>query len=338
MKISVVVPCRNESKYIAECIDAIFKCDLPNNSELNVFIVDGMSDDGTRQIVLDLMENYPFLYLIDNLNLLTPYAFNLGIHAGGKVDYVQIVGARHILSNNYLVKSIQKIENDSTVWCVGGKINNEYLNDIGEIISKAMSSPFGMGLGNFRTLEKSGETDTVTSPIYPYWVFEKIGFFDEQLIRNQDDDFNYRVARAGGKIWFEYEISLKYYVRSNFKGLYRQFYQYGHWKVFVNQKHKVVTTIRQLAPPAFVFFLFVSPILVLLGSFFLYLTISLYGIYFLLGIYFSFKPSKGIRGFFKILKTFPILHFSYGIGYLSGIINFLILRQKPSDKQKRLSR
>jgi len=67
MKISIVVPCRNESKYIAECIDTIFKCDLPNNSELNVFIVDGMSDDGTRQIVLDLMENYPFLYLIDNL-------------------------------------------------------------------------------------------------------------------------------------------------------------------------------------------------------------------------------------------------------------------------------
>ena len=68
MKISVVVPCRNESKYIAECIDAIFKCELPSNTELHVFIVDGMSDDSTRQIVLDLKENYPFLNLIDNIN------------------------------------------------------------------------------------------------------------------------------------------------------------------------------------------------------------------------------------------------------------------------------
>jgi hypothetical protein len=195
-----------------------------------------------------------------------------------------------------------------------------------------------MGLGNFRTLEKSGFTDTVTSPMYPYWVFEKIGFFDEQLIRNQDDDFNFRVTKVGGKIWFESEISLKYYVRGNFQGLYRQFYQYGYWKVFVNQKHKAVTTIRQLVPPAFVLFLFVSPILMLLGSLFFWLTVSLYIAYILLGIYFASKMSKRAGEFFQIFKTFPILHFSYGLGYLSGMINFLILRQKPSDKQKRLSR
>ena len=337
INISVIIPCRNEVLYIQECIEAIYSNQLTSAVILNVFVVDGMSDDGTREHVLALENQFSNLKLIENQKKMTPFAFNLGI-CQVPSDYIQIVGARQIISNNYLQKSLDILNSNKDIWCVGGKLNNEYLNETGEIISKAMSSPFGMGLGNFRTLEKSGETDTVTSPMYPYYVFEKIGFFDEELIRNQDDDFNYRVTKAGGKIWFESEISLKYYVRSNFKGLYRQFYQYGYWKVFVNQKHKVVTTIRQLAPPAFVFFLFVSPILILLGSFFLYSTIAVYGIYLLLGIYFSFKPSKGIREFFKILKTFPILHFSYGIGYLSGIINFLILRQKPSDKQKRLSR
>ena len=338
MKISVVVPCRNESKYIAECIDAIFKCDLPNNSELNVFIVDGMSDDGTRQIVLNLMENYPFLHLIDNLNLLTPFAFNLGIHAGGKVDYVQIVGARQILSNNYVVKSIQKIENDSTVWCVGGKIINEFINETGQVISKAMSTSFGMGIGNFRTLNESGFTDTVTSPMYPYWVFNKIGFFDEELIRNQDDDFNYRIKKAGGKIFFDNELSLKYYVRGSYKSLSRQFFQYGYWKVFVNKKHKAVTTLRQVVPPFFVLYIFLWLISLFGGKYiFILSSIPLLG-YISLNFYFSIKFKDQKVKWFAIFKTYLILHVFYGLGYLKGLVDFFLFNKKPSNKQKRLSR
>ena len=338
MKISVVVPCRNESKYIAECIDAIFKCELADNSELNVFIVDGMSDDGTRQIVLDLMENYPFLHLIDNLNLLTPFAFNLGIHAGGKVDYVQIVGARHILSSNYILKSIQRIENDSTVWCVGGKIINEFINETGQVISKAMSTSFGMGIGNFRTLNESGFTDTVTSPIYPYWVFDKIGFFDEELIRNQDDDFNYRIKKAGGKIFFDNELSLKYYVRGSYKSLSRQFFQYGYWKVFVNKKHKVVTTLRQVVPPFFVLYIFLWLISLFGGKFiFILSSIPLLG-YISLNFYFSIKFKDQKVKWFAIFKTYLILHVFYGLGYLKGVVDFFLFNKKPSNKQKRLSR
>ena len=338
MKISVVVPCRNESKYIAECIDAIFKCELADNSELNVFIVDGMSDDGTRQIVLDLMENYPFLHLIDNLNLLTPFAFNLGIRAGGRVDYVQIVGARHILSSNYLLKSIQRIENDSTVWCVGGKIINEFINETGQVISKAMSTSFGMGIGNFRTLNESGFTDTVTSPMYPYWVFDKIGFFDEELIRNQDDDFNYRIKKAGGKIFFDNELSLKYYVRGSYKSLSRQFFQYGYWKVFVNKKHKAVTTLRQVVPPFFVLYIFLWLISLFGGKFvFMISSIPLIG-YLFLNFYFSLKAQDQKVKWFGIFKTYLILHCFYGLGYLKGVLDFFLLNQKPSNKQKRLSR
>jgi len=338
MKISVVVPCRNESKYIAECIAAIFKCELADNSELNVFIVDGMSDDGTRQIVLDLMENYPFLHLIDNLNLLTPFAFNLGIHAGGKVDYVQIVGARHILSSNYLLKSIQRIESDSTVWCVGGKIINEFVNNTGQVISKAMSTSFGMGIGNFRTLSKSGFTDTVTSPMYPYWVFDKIGFFDEELIRNQDDDFNYRIKQAGGKIFFDNELSLKYYVRGSYTSLSRQFFQYGYWKVFVNKKHKAVTTLRQVVPPLFVLYIGIWLISLFGGKLiFMISSIPLLA-YIFLNFYFSIKFKDQKVKWFAIFKTYLILHSFYGLGYLKGVVDFFLFNKKPSNKQKRLSR
>ena len=104
--------------------------------------------------------------------------------------------------------ALKTLRNDEKTWCVGGKLINSYTNFLSEVISKCMASKFGMGIGNFRTLNDSGYTDTVTSPMYPKFVFERIGFFDEELVRNQDDDFNYRVAKAGGKIFFSSEICL----------------------------------------------------------------------------------------------------------------------------------
>ena len=338
MKLSVTIPCRNELLYIEECIEAIYACELPTDTSMQVFVVDGMSDDGTRELVTSLTENYDELHLVDNVKQLTPFAFNLGIYAGGKVDYVQIVGARHILSKNYLMQCIERLQSDTSCWCVGGRIQNEYINFEGEIISRAMETAFGMGIGNFRVLKKSGYTDTLTSPMYPYWVFEKIGFFDKELTRNQDDEFNFRVTQAGGKIYFEHEISLKYYVRGTFKGLKRQFFQYGYWKVYVNKKHKAVTTLRQLLPPLFVLYLFTIPLSLLFGSLgSVVYTIPLV-LYAGLLILFSVKGARTAIEFFKLIRTYIILHVQYGLGYVLGVIHFLFLNRKPSGNQNRLSR
>ena len=337
MKLSVIIPCRNEVQYIEECLEAIFNNILPSDFEMSVIVVDGMSNDGTRDIIKEVIEAHPNLYLCDNNDKLTPYAFNLGINYL-KADYYQIIGARHIVSKNYFFKSIEILRNNSSILCVGGRLINKFTNESSRIISKAMDTSFGMGLGNFRILEKSDYTDTVTSPMYPSMVFDEIGYFDEELIRNQDDDFNFRVNKAGGKIWFESGISLKYYVRGNFKGLFKQFFQYGYWKVFVNKKHRAVTSIRQLVPPLFVLYLFILPFVLLmnlkLGAIF---SLGLI-FYILLSCAFAFKKSIEIKEFFGIFKTFSILHFSYGLGYLQGLIHFIILEKKPSDKQKSLSR
>ncbi|MDG1148049.1 MAG: glycosyltransferase family 2 protein [Crocinitomicaceae bacterium] len=338
MKITVVIPCRNEVLYIEDCIHAIYNCDLPAEANIEVFVVDGMSDDGTRDKVEVMSSRYPSLGIVDNVKQLTPFAFNLGIYAGQNTDFIQIVGARHILSANYILNCFTKLQADSTTWCVGGKIENEYINEVGEVISRAMGTTFGMGLGNFRTLEKSGFTDTVTSPMYPYWVFEKIGFFDEELIRNQDDDFNFRVTSEGGKIFYDNDISLKYYVRGNFKGLWRQFFQYGYWKVYVNKKHKAITTLRQLVPPAFALYLtLLIPVFFIGETLFLLSLIPLVG-YIILNIVFSLKAMPSTRKFFHTLATFPLLHISYGLGYLKGLVEFILLNKKPSESQKRLSR
>lgn len=338
MKITVVVPCRNEVNYIKECIEAIYKSDLPEDCEVSTFIVDGKSDDGTVEVIQELSKTYKGLHIVTNEKQLTPYAFNLGIKAGGVVDFVQIVGARHIISRNYLIRCINKIQEDKSVWCVGGRILNEFINESGETISKAMGTTFGMGIGNFRTLDKSCFTDTVTSPMYPYWVFEKIGFFDEELIRNQDDDFNYRVSKAGGKIYYDHEISLRYYVRGSIKGLRRQFFQYGYWKVYVNKKHSAVTTIRQLVPPLFVAYLLITPISWMLGMHFAAIWNIPILLYVIMNTVFSMNAAKSVNEVPKLMLTYLILHVSYGFGYLNGIVEFILLGKKPSNNQKRLSR
>ncbi|MBC9811951.1 glycosyltransferase family 2 protein [Crocinitomicaceae bacterium CZZ-1] len=339
IKISIVIPCRNEALYIEECIHAIYAAEVPDEVKINVFVVDGMSNDGTRRIIQQLQEEFLTLKIVDNVQQLTPFAFNLGIHATS-CDYVQIIGARHIISKNYLSVCLQKLNEDSSIWCVGGRLENEYVNETGKVIALAMGTQLGMGIGNFRTLSKSGFTDTVTSPMYPYGVFEKIGFFDEELIRNQDDDFNFRVTQAGGKIWFDADISLKYYVRGNYKNLWKQFYQYGYWKVYVNRKHRTFTTVRQLIPPLFVMYLLLFLFTWLFGA-----TVGVAGSFPLI-VYLALTAITTNRlvqqdhqlRFGDIFKTFSILHISYGLGYLKGVIDFVLLNKKPSDKQKQMSR
>ena len=339
MKIAIGIPCLNEKPYIEECIHAIYANQFTDDIELSVAVIDGMSDDGTREVVARLMLQYPTLKLLNNTTRFTPYAFNIGITAQ-EADYYQIVGARHILSENYLQTALTILQNDTSIWCVGGRTINQYVNHTGEVIASAMSTSFGMGLGNFRTLSKSGFTDTVTSPMYPAWVFQKIGYFDENLVRNQDDDFNFRVTKAGGKIYYEHNISLKYYVRGDYGKLYRQFFQYGYWKVYVNKKHKTVTTLRQLVPPIFVVYLFLFLWTAFFGVYVGLLGVFPLLVYLFLGLYVAnnlIKENPKLD-LWDVFKTFPILHVSYGLGYLKGMLHFLLLNKQPSSKEKKTSR
>lgn len=338
MKIAVVIPCRNEIRNIEECIDAIYASELPSNCELVVNAVDGVSTDGTVELLKTLKEKHKGLEIITNEKQVTPFAFNLGINAAKDADFYLIIGARQIVSPNYLKDAVECLQSDPSIWCVGGQVNNVYLDHDSKMIAQAMSTSFGMGLGNFRTRNESGFVDTVGTPMYPAWVFEKIGYFDEELVRNQDDDFNFRVIKAGGKVLYNHAISLKYYVRGSISQLWKQFMQYGYWKVYVNKKHKAVTTLRQLVPPLFVLFLMVLPFLFLISPVIGFIGLSFLGIYVLLGLLVTSRIAKNVMEFNRIFVIFPILHISYGWGYLKGIASFIIAGRKPDDKYKKMSR
>lgn len=320
--VSIICPIRNEAKHIAKCLDSIIRQDFPKE-KMEILVVDGMSDDGTRRIVDEYATKNQNIILLDNPKKIVPSAMNIGINKS-KRDIIIWVDGHCYLETNFVRKCVEKLQSIEDIDCVGGPICSISNTFVAGGIAIAMSSPFGVGNTKFRYSKKEGYVDTLAFGAYRREVFDKIGLYDEELVRNQDDEFNLRLVKAGGKILLSPEIKSYYFTRSSLKALWKQYFQYGFWKVRVIQKHKMPASWRHLIPGAFV--------LCLLGSF----VLSFYmktGLLFFFGIFTVYLTSSFIISFFvsskQGLKYFPllpvvfaVLHFSYGIGFLMGLIKF----------------
>jgi len=334
-KVSVVIPCRNEELYIAKCIESVLANNYPSDL-VDVFICDGMSTDSTREIVKDFSENKR-VTLLDNLQITTPFALNLGIEES-QADIIIILGAHAEIESNYIKLCVETFTLNPEIGCVGGILDTISLDENSAAIALAMSSVFGVGNAHFRTGLKEGYVDTVAFGAYRREVFEKVGLFDSALTRNQDDEFNFRLIQGGFRIYLNPKIRAKYYVRSSFSKLYKQYMQYGYWKVYVNRKLKAVTTIRQLAPPLWVLFLFSMPFAWLIHSILGIFHLILLLIYLTTSLLMGFTMSRNTKEFALVCFAFYTLHFSYGTGYLHGILDFFILKKSPGNRNSTLTR
>ena len=333
--VSIVIPCRNEEQAIEQTIRAVFSQDWPPE-QLQVLVVDGLSEDQTRETIKVLQQEFNQLELIDNPKQLTPIAMNLGLKSA-RGDFFWLLGARQKPAANYLKTCYRILRDQQDVGAVGGVTNHVFQTQSGECIARAMMSPFGVGPGNWRTLTEETDVDTVTAPIYRTELLRSLSGFDEELSRNQDDELNYRVSQAGYRIVFTPKTSLKYTPRDSYLDLFRQYYQYGYWKVYVNQKHHTVTTIRQLAPAAFVGFIGLGSLFSILWRPFRYVYGAILFLYAALAAIAALKAGSA-KGFKGIFKAFFILHLSYGMGYIEGLWQFILRRKKPSKRHQRLSR
>lgn len=329
--VSITIPCRNEAQFINRCLQSIVDSDF-DKKMLSVFVCDGLSSDNTQEIIKEFTRKYPFIHLIENARQTTPFALNLGLKANN-ADIKIILGAHAEIYPDFINKCIEAFNFDEKIGCVGGIIQNVYENETAEVIGKAMSSGFGVGNAHFRTGQMDGYVDTVAFGAYKKVVFEKIGYFDEELIRNQDDEFNFRLLKNGFKIYLYRQIRSKYYVRASFKKLYKQYKQYGYWKVYVNKKHQTITTLRQIVPALFVLYLMGGALLSVLHPIIMLLYLSVLTLYFLAGFYSAAKQAPSLSKILGMLSCFFILHFSYGLGYLKGIIDFLILKKSIKNEE-----
>lgn len=337
ISISIICPIFNEEKYIENCIKSIINQDF-SLEEIELILVDGISNDSTRNIIQKYIQKYSFIRLLDNPERSVSYALNIGIK-NSKGNYIARIDAHAVFPKNYL-STLYKYSQDLDADNIGCLINTLPANSStqAEAISFALSSSFGMGSSLFRVgTNKIQEVDTVPFGFFKKDIFEKIGLFDTDLIRNQDDEFNGRIIKSGGKIFLIPEISIDYYPRDSLKKTYNMFYQYGLYKPLVNKKLGSPATIRQFFPLLFVIGLFVGFLLSLTHQlFFIFYLIAIL-LYLSLSVFFSFKSYKKFKKISLFIYqpiTYFIIHYAYGWGYLTGIKN-IILRKRSIVKINR---
>lgn len=326
--ISIIVPCRNEEGYIANVIRDIYSQTYPSEL-MEVFIIDGESEDATAEIVRSLTTEYPSLTLLSNPKKIVPTALNIGIKAAKGEVIVRLDAHCEYPENylTYLVENLFAMKADNVGVAMIAHPRNNSLKAIA--IARAISCKFGIGDSYHRTgLSKAIEIDSVPFGCYPRAVFEKYGLFDEELIRNQDDEFNSRIVSRGGKIWLLPDIEIKYFARDSFSKIFKMFYYYGFFKPLVNKKVGKAATMRQFVPPAFVLSFLIGIILMLFSKFIGGAFLGLVLIpYMLINIIFSLKLTLKERRpgmFILLLFTFLGIHISYGTGYIRGYFRFKI--------------
>ncbi|MBN2175416.1 MAG: glycosyltransferase family 2 protein [Bacteroidales bacterium] len=336
-KVTIIIPCRNEEKFIGMVLDNVIAQDYPKEL-LEIFVVDGESEDRTKEIIQDYADKYPFIKYLPNPERVVPFALNKAIKmATGSV--IVRMDAHAVYPEDYvseLVKGLEKYDCDNTGGAWITKPANDSVKAIA--IAEATSHPFGIGNAYYRLdIKNPRQVDTVPFGCYKRKVFDRIGLFDEELVRNQDDEFNARLIKNGGSIFLLPHVKILYFARETFNKMAKMFYQYGLYKPLVNLKIGTPATLRQFVPPLFVLY---SAISILAGIFhhpFFYAFFTGIIFYFLASIMVSIgialNNKNSVALFFHLIWTFPVIHFSYGFGYLSGIFRFLLF-QRPIHHSK----
>jgi glycosyltransferase involved in cell wall biosynthesis len=332
--ISVIMPCREEEKYIAQALASILANDYPKN-RLEVLVVDGMSTDGTRRIIAGFARDHPWVRLLDNPKKITPAALNIGI-AEARGDIIIRVDAHSTYPPDYLLK-LAAWQEKTGADNVGGvwRLLPGSGTPMARAIAMGMAHPFGVGNAHYRIGAAAPRwVDTVPFGCYPREVFTRHGLFDEDHVRTEDDEFNLRLRKNGGRILLVPEIVIDYYAREDLGKVWRMYYYYGYFKPLVAKKLGLVLSLRHIIPGMLVLTLALSVLLgwwiPALGG----LGILVLAAYLLADLTFAWRAGRrlGRAVAADLALVFPTLHFSYGLGFLKGLVDFFLLGKKGGRK------
>lgn len=324
--VSVIMPVRNEADFIEQALKSILDSDYPAE-KMEVLVVDGASDDDTRPIVERLAASDARIKILDNPRRIVPTAMNIALKEMRGEVFIRIDGHAKIPAD-FISKSIECLKEHPDAWIVGGYIETVAKDFFGRAIAAAMCSPIGVGNARFRLGDYEGWIDTLAFGAHHKWVVDKIGYFDEELVRNQDDEFNLRIILAGGKIWMSKSIRSTYFSRTSLGKLWRQYFQYGFWRIRTFQEHKRPAAMRQLVPLLFVLSILFLGVTGLFWRLFWYL-LETEMIFYVMALFVG-AFIVGIKSGWRFVPIAPlvfvILHFAYGLGCLWGVIRFSVLK------------
>jgi glycosyltransferase involved in cell wall biosynthesis len=326
--ISVVIPCRNEERFIGRCLDSVLDNRYPDAS-LEILVVDGMSDDRTREIVEDYASRCPSLRCLDNPKRRTPWALNIGIEAASGT-YIARVDAHAEIAHDYLVECVRHLE-EWDADNVGGPMATLPRDDthIGRGIVAVLSHKFGVGGSHFRTSSKEPKwVDTVFGGFFPKDVFRRVGLFNEGLVRGQDMEFNLRLAKQGGRILLAPRVRSSYHARTDYLTFVRHNWTNGVWAIIpIIHSEVFPVSVRHLVPLAFVVMLPVTLGLWLGAPLWVAALASLpVGVYLALNLLASIDVMRKFRSPILGLVAPPLfatLHLTYGAGSLIGVLKLV---------------
>jgi glycosyltransferase involved in cell wall biosynthesis len=320
------MPIRNEADFVERAVRSVLDNDYPTE-KMEILVVDGMSDDGTRDIVQRLSQRDSRVRMLDNPKRIVPAAMNIGLKAARGDLFIRIDGHAEIPAD-FINQSVRCLRGHPQAWVAGGSIKTVSDSYIGRAIASAMRSPIGVGNSRFRLGDYEGWVDTLAFGVHHKWVVDKVGWFDEELVRNQDDEFNLRIILAGGKIWMSKAIQSTYFSRGSLRKLWKQYFQYGFWRIRTLQKHGRPATFRQLTPLAFVLSLLLFGLACLVFRS-LWLLLAAEAALYMLGLFIG-AMDVGCKAGWRYAPAAPlvfaILHFAYGTGSLWGCIRFCMLK------------
>lgn len=333
--VTIVVPCRNEERYIVECLDSILACDYPPD-RLEVLVVDGMSDDGTRTVLAEYAARNPLVRVLDNPRRITPVALNLAIRAA-RGEVIVRMDAHVVYPRNYvsrLVAALDEFGADN----VGAVLRTLPANQtsMAKAIAIGMSHPFGVGTSYFRIgTDQPRWVDTIAFFCIRRATFDRVGMFDEELIRHQDGEFNARLIRSGGRILLIPDVVSYYYARATLRQVGRMFYQYGYFKPLVAKKLGRFMTVRQLIPPGFVLALVATAVAALLWKPALLLFGLVAGSYaaVVLGSALQTALKQGPAVGSALAAVLPVIHVSYGAGFWRRVVELLLPARRTAAER-----
>lgn len=316
--VSLIVPLKNDDKFIEQCLESLIAQGYPAE-KLEIIVVDGKSKDGSLKMVEEFNRLHGRIRLLENPRVITAAGANIGLkQARGAV--LGVISSHSTLDREYVATMVKLLNERPDVMCAGGSMKTIGSGYLGQAIAIVLSSSFGVGGSKFRTSNRAQLVDTLAFGLYPRSVFETIGLFDERLVRNEDNQFHWRLRKTGAKLMLVPDAHSYYHAPGTIRKFTRQAYNNGLWNIRLLRLVGAGLSGRHLVP-----FFFVATLIIAIG-------LSLYGQTELLAAlalaYFAGSAiaslAAGVKRGWRFIAVLPILfllmHLSYGIGSLVGLI------------------
>jgi glycosyltransferase involved in cell wall biosynthesis len=321
LKVSVVVPARNEEKFIGAFLDSVLANDYPRD-DMEILIVDGMSTDGTPEIVREYAQRYPFIRLLGNPKRIIPAALNVGIKSA-RGEIIVRMDAHTTYAPDYIRVAVHALETTGAAM-IGGIQRPTGSTLITQAIAAATSSPFGMGNSYYHYgTEMRWVDDSVYLGTWHRSTLMRLGGFNENWLINEDSELNERLRASGGKILLNPNLKVSYQVRGSFGALAQQFFRYGFWRAKTLAIYPTSLGWRHLVPPAFLVSLLLSLLSLLMMRRIFLLALLVPCAYLLINLFVSGKIVIR-QGWNRALApmAFATVHVSWGTGFLLGLGRF----------------